>query len=310
MKIIKNIIFIIIFVCLIGLIYFKHADITKYIMVNYIYHDDSVIKKSNEYKRGYNFDYVKITDDFTPHDKQDILNIFYTALDDGWDELTFYCPENYDNCLNDVKEITEEDFILSNINNFVHTFNSYNTIYVNVNNFGRVHIEIQKLYTDEEIKLINQRIDEIYNKLITDNMTDSEKIKIIHDFIINNTVYDQERAKMVIDRTSTDFKHTSNIALGPLTTGKAICGGYTDTMALFLDKMGIKNYKVSSDTHIWNLAYIDGAWKHLDLTWDDPVVNTGENMLLHTYFLISYDELQKQNTTQHNFDATIYQEAK
>mgnify|MGYP004693979423 FL=1 len=81
-------------------------------------------------------------------------------------------------------------------------------------------------------------------------------------------------------------------------------------MALFLDKMGIKNYKVSSDSHIWNLVYVDGAWKHLDLTWDDPVVNTGENMLLHTYFLISYDELLKQNTAQHNFDTNIYQEAK
>ena len=148
------------------------------------------------------------------------------------------------------------------------------------------------------------------NQLINDKMTDVEKIKTIHDFIINNTVYDQERAKTVIDRTSTDFKHSSNLALGPLTTGKAICGGYTDTMALFLDKMGIKNYKVSSDSHIWNLVYVDGAWKHLDLTWDDPVVNTGENMLLHTYFLISYDELLKQNTAQHNFDTNIYQEAK
>ena len=33
-------------------------------------------------------------------------------------------------------------------------------------------------------------------------------------------------------------------------------------------------------------------------------------MLLHTYFLISYDELLKQNTAQHNFDTNIYQEAK
>lgn len=310
MKVIKSIFFTIVFIGLIGVVYFKHADITKYIMVNYIYRDDAITQKDNAYKRGYDWQYVKTTKDFTPHNKQDILNIFYTALDDGWDELTFYCPDDYNNCLTDVKEITKEDYVLSNINNFVQTFNSYNSIYVNINNFGRVHIEIEKLYTDEEIKVINKRVDEIYNQLINDKMTDVEKIKTIHDFIINNTVYDQERAKTVIDRTSTDFKHSSNLALGPLTTGKAICGGYTDTMALFLDKMGIKNYKVSSDSHIWNLVYVDGAWKHLDLTWDDPVVNTGENMLLHTYFLISYDELLKQNTAQHNFDTNIYQEAK
>lgn len=310
MRIIKKILTILICITIVIIIYTKHSEITKFIMINFIYTNDSFVQKDNEYKRGYDWAYVKTSKDFTPHKKQDILDIFYTALDDGWNELTFYCPDDYPNCLTDVKEITDEDYTLSNINNFVQTFNSYNTIYVNVNNFGRVHIEIERLYTDSEIKQINEKIDNIYNKIINDKMTDKQKIKAVHDYIINNTVYDQERAKTVIDRTSTDFKHPSNLALGPLITGKAICGGYTDTMALFLDKMGIKNYKVSSDSHIWNLVYLDGTWKHLDLTWDDPVVNTGENMLLYDYYLIDYNQLKSKNSVQHIFDETIYQEAK
>lgn len=309
MRIIKNLIAIIISIAIIGIIYSKHDDITKFIMVNFIYKDDLLIQKANSYKRENDWSYVKRTNDFTPHKRQDVLDIFYTALDNGWDELTFYCPDDYINCLSEVRSITEDDYTLSNINNFVQTFNSYNTIYVNINNFGRVHIEIEKLYTEEEIQTIKKKIDELYNKLITPNMTNTQKIKTIHNYIINNTVYDQDRAKTVIDRTSTDFKHPSNLALGPLTTGKAICGGYADTMALFLDKMNIKNYKVASTSHIWNLAYIDGSWKHLDLTWDDPVVNTGENLLLYDYFLISYEQLKKQNNPQHNFDINIYKEA-
>lgn len=310
MRFIKNLIAIILCCLTASFIYIHHAKITKFIMVNFVYKNDNVIQTNNQYKRGYNWNYVKTTTDFTPHKRQDILNIFYTALDDGWNELTFYCPDDYPGCLNDVKEITEEDYTLSNINNFVQTFNSYNTIYVNVNNFGRVHIEIEKLYTESEIKTITKKIDEIYDQIIQDKMTDEEKIKTIHNYIINHTVYDQERAKTVIDRTSTDFKHPSNLALGPLTTGKAICGGYADTMALFLDKMKIKNYKISSDSHIWNLVYLDGKWKHLDLTWDDPVVNTGENMLLYDYYLITYDQLISKNSAQHTFDETIYTEGK
>lgn len=310
MRTIKNLLAIILCIFVVYIIYQNHGKITKFIMVNYIYKNDNVIQKDNSYKRGYDWNYVKTTQDFTPHKRQDILDIFYTALDDGWDELTFYCPDDYPTCLGDVRDITEEDYTLSNINNFVQTFNSYNTIYVNVNNFGRVHIEIQKLYTEKEIKIIQEKIDEIYKQIITDQMSDSDKIKAAHNYIINHTVYDQARAKTVIDRTSTDFKHPSNLALGPLVTGKAICGGYTDTMALFLDKMKIKNYKVSSDSHIWNLVYIDGAWKHLDLTWDDPVVNTGENVLLYDYYLISYNQLKEKNNPQHHFDETIYVEAK
>ena len=81
-------------------------------------------------------------------------------------------------------------------------------------------------------------------------------------------------------------------------------------MALFLDKMGIKNYKISSSSHIWNLVYIDGDWKHLDLTWDDPVLVNGENAITDIFFLISTDELYSKNTSQHIFDENVFSEAK
>ena len=81
-------------------------------------------------------------------------------------------------------------------------------------------------------------------------------------------------------------------------------------MALFLDKIGLPNFKIASENHIWNVVYIDGQWKHLDLTWDDPVVDTGENILTYNYFLISTDDLKKKNEAQHQFDKSIFQEAK
>lgn len=292
-------------------IYYYHNDIINYVMYNIVYKDDFNYDEPNQYKRNYKFAYLKETKNFNPKNQKDILNIIYTGLNNGWDDFTFFCDlKAYDNCLNDVESITNNKVIMSNINNFVATYNSFNKVTVNYNNFGRVNIKIDKLYTAEDIEIINQKIDEIYNKLINDNMSDEEKIKTIHDYIINNTKYDSERSEEIKNKTYTNIRHYSNMAYGPLIYGKSICGGYTDTMALFLDKMKIENYKISSEKHIWNLVFIDGKWKHLDLTWDDPVVNTGIDILLDTFFLIDTNTLLEKDKTQHEFDQNVFIEAK
>lgn len=306
----KKIITTLFLLTVIGLLIVYHTSIVQFLMIHVVYKDEVLIKEANEYEKGNDWDYVKETEDFQPKSKQDILNIFYTALNRGWDELTFYCPSEYTECLNDVNEITTNQNTLSYVNNFVSTYNSYNKIRVNVNNFGRVNIEIQKIYDDSLISQLNQKVNEIYNNIIQESMPTEEKIKTIHDYIIENTVYDEARSDEIKSGITNDYIHTSNTAYGPLFTGKAICGGYTDAMALFLDKMEIPNFKIASENHIWNVVYIDGVWKHLDLTWDDPVVDTGENIITHNYFLITTEELEQKQELQHQFDKSVFQEAK
>ena len=167
------------------------------------------------------------------------------------------------------------------------------------------------MYNDSTvIKDIDAKIDTIYNNLINEKMTDEEKIKVIHDYIISNTAYDEERANEVKNEINMDEIHSSNIAYGPLFTGKAICGGYTDAMALFLDKMGIPNIKIASNNHIWNAVYINGEWRHLDLTWDDPVVVNGKDTITYNYYLITTSELKNKKDSQHQFDENIFKELK
>ncbi|MBR6253443.1 MAG: hypothetical protein IKR04_06385, partial [Clostridia bacterium] len=79
-------------------------------------------------------------------------------------------------------------------------------------------------------------------------------------------------------------------------------------MAIFLDYFDIPNYKVSSENHVWNAVMLDGKWYHLDLTWDDPIISTGEQIVDDTYFLITTEELKKQTDNQHHFDETVYTE--
>lgn len=302
----KKLLTTIILLLTIGFIFTNYKSLMKMVMQNVVDKDYNITRENNEYFRNESWNYVQLTNNFNPSNIQDIMNIFYTALDSGWDEVTYYCADEYISCIKDTENITNDNYILSNINNFVSTYNSYNRIFVNYNSIGRVNITFERIYNKQQIEAINRKIDLVIKDIINDNMSDEEKIKAIHDYIINNTKYDEERANIVKSGTYDTLLHSSNTAYGALFNGKAICGGYTDTMALFLDKLGFKNYKISTNSHIWNVVYINGDWKHLDLTWDDPVTNTGEDILEYNFFLISDEELENKNTSQHNYDKSIY----
>ena len=73
------------------------------------------IPESNEYAYNYSYNYVKKSDDFIPYSKQDIINIFYSILDNGYDSFTFYCPSEYKECLKDVEMISNNQSIITNI---------------------------------------------------------------------------------------------------------------------------------------------------------------------------------------------------
>jgi len=77
-------------------------------------------------------------------------------------------------------------------------------------------------------------------------------------------------------------------------------------MAIFLDKLNIANYKISSEDHVWNLVYINDKWLHLDLTWND----TDDSYYQTLYFLIDNSELFKYDKDNYHFDDNFYIEAK
>ena len=267
------------------------------------YNKDATILNNNEYANNNDYSYVKLTDDFVPKNKNDIINIYYTILNSGMSSFTFYCSNEYKDCINDINYISNNQILLSEINNFVPVYNSFQNIDTEFDSLGKVTITITHNYTNSQIEIIESKVDDIYNELIKDNMTDNEKIKSIHDYIINTTKYDTDRSDNKIT------KYHSDIAYGALIEHYAICGGYADSMKLFLDKLNIPNYKISSENHIWNLVKLDNKWYHLDLTWDDPVTSTGEDVLEYDYFLITTEQLKKLETDQHIFDENVYQEA-
>ena len=257
---------------------------------------------SNDYTRDYDFNYVQLTDNFSPNNYQDLLNIYYTVLNSGETEFSFYCPDNYASCLNDVDSLANNQSVLSTINNFIHPFNSFRHLETSYDDYGKVTLKIEHIYTNNDIKLIEAKVKEIEKEIWQDTMTNEDKIKEAHNYIINNSKYDSDRSDNNI------VKYKSDTAYGTLLEGYSLCGGYTDAMELFLEDMNIKSYKISSENHVWNAVYLNDTWYHLDLTWDDPITTDGSDILEYNFFLITTSELNELEAEQHNYDKNVYKE--
>lgn len=258
------------------------------------------IPSPNDYYKNYDFKFVQESNQYVPYSYQGLLNIVFSTLNNGWDTFTFYCPDEYTDCLKDMNEISNDTTLLSNINNYVHPYNTYSKIGIVSNNTGEITINITKLYSDSDIEKINKGVDDIITKYIKSDMSDDDKLLVIHDYIINNTRYDINK--------SNDASYT---ALGPLFNGTAVCSGYADLMAIFISKFGLKNYKVASNTHVWNAVLVNGEWLNIDLTWDDPITKDSDvDTLQHDFFLVNTKKLLEFDTKDHKFDTTVYQELK
>lgn len=299
----KILAFLILLIILVGVVIYRIDDIT-YLVDNYITPKFTPVSlgEKNQYYREYDFNYVQNTNNFEPHSKQDILNIYYTAINAGKTSFTFYCPSEYTSCLDEVSALANNQNELSNINNYVHPYNGFSHIETEYDSLGKVTLKIKKNYSEYDIIEVEKKIGEVITHLTSNLLSDRENIKNIHDYIINNSKYDSAKAE---DKVSL---YRSDIAYGPLFQGYAICGGYTDLMELFLEKLNIKSYKISSNNHIWNALLLDGAWYHLDLTWDDPVASDGNDYLEYDYFLIDTNRLLSLDVTQHQFDQNVFSE--
>ena len=208
----------------------------------------NVPEEKTVYNRKYSFETVHETDNFIPKNIDDIKNIYFTVLNKGWDEFTFYCDKDYDNCANDVKTIANDSEYINLINNYVSPFNSYKKYNTVITNDNEISVSIEKLYTNDEIDKINVKLNSIFIELGINDTISSANIKKLHDYVIDNIKYDEEYKE-------NNRESVSNKAYGALFNSVALCSGYTDTLALMLDKLHIPNFKVTSSEHVWNVIY-------------------------------------------------------
>ena len=50
--------------------------------------------------------------------------------------------------------------------------------------------------------------------------------------------------------------------------GNGVCEGIAKLFLCFLSELGVPCMIITGDHHAWNIAYVNGGYKHFDLTWD------------------------------------------
>ena len=151
----------------------------------------------------------------------------------------------------------------------------------------------------EKNKKVETEVNRIIKEKIKKDMSEIEKVKTIHDYLVLSVAYDYENfVKNSVPQDSFE-------AYGALINKVAVCDGYTKSMALLLNKIGIQTIQVSGigngGNHSWNMVKIEGRYYHIDTTWDDPVPNKPESVQ-YNYFLKN----NKQLKVDHQWDETAY----
>ena len=157
------------------------------------------------------------------------------------------------------------------------------------------HITISN--PDKRYEAAKQEAKRRVAQIIDDAMSLEEKITAIHDNIIATTSYEEEQAE-----ANSELFQASSVLLD----GVGVCSGYSRAFMLMAKEAGIEAVYVSASAmnHGWN--YVRGAsgWRHIDITWDDPVpdeagriLNTYLNMDEDAFF---YNDIHILNKTEKN----------
>ncbi|MBV7275004.1 Ig-like domain-containing protein [Clostridiaceae bacterium UIB06] len=151
-------------------------------------------------------------------------------------------------------------------------------------NLNTITFNFSYLATKEQEDYVDKKVTSILSTLITSSMTDDDKEKTIHDYIVKNVTYDQS--------------YTYYSAYDALYYGTSVCQGYALLAYKMLKQAGL-NVRIitgnaGGESHAWNLVNVRGKWYQLDCTWDDPVPDTGK---------VSYD-YYNINDTQMGVDHT------
>lgn len=139
---------------------------------------------------------------------------------------------------------------------------------------------------------INTAVKKVINTAIKKKMSDFEKVKALHDYLVLNVEYDD---KNYLNNTVSDDSYQ---VYGALINKKSVCDGYSKTMQLLLKKVGIQSFYVTGtangEDHSWNLVRLNGKYYYVDTTWDDPVPNK-KGVVNYNYFLLTNKQLEKDH---------------
>lgn len=145
-------------------------------------------------------------------------------------------------------------------------------------------------------KTQKNRVNQIIKSTIQKSMSNYDKVKAVHDWMVQNVKYDYYRL------LSGNIPNVSHTAKGALIRKVAVCDGYAHAFQKVMNKLKIPCRFVVGRSggvgHAWNMVKLGGKWYHVDVTFDDPIINnTNTNTTpYYTYFLKSTSVMKKSHS--------------
>lgn len=190
--------------------------------------------------------------------------------------------------INEDNSTLVDDYVWNSITDVKYDGSGYDADYDITLNVGYVETKTQADYVENQIQTV------IFPKILKSGMSDLDKEKAIHDYIISTVAYDESL--------------TDHSDYGAIVNKSTVCQGYALLCYKMLTDAGIDSKIVvgkSDDvSHAWNMAKIAGVWYYLDCTFDDPVPDI-PGRLEYNYFNKTTAEMEKD----HDWNESNYPEA-
>ena len=159
---------------------------------------------------------------------------------------------------------------------------------VYINSYQDSNYLAEPFYSKENIDECQAQIESVRDNILSniEGKSTVDKIRYIHNYLIDNIQYDQTIQK----------DNIYNI-YGALVQHVSVCEGYAKALQYLLSSAGIENVIVTgiatnnngeTENHAWNYVKIGNAWYALDVTWDDPIIIGGgkiNDKIRYQYFL-------------------------
>ena len=119
-------------------------------------------------------------------------------------------------------------------------------------------------------------------------LSDYEKIDMINEYVCDYVDYYPHEP----GDDNAEYPDQSHTAWGAFFEHYAVCDGFSRTVKLLCDDMGLECKIVVGEVngrglHAWNLVKVDGQWYHLDVTWNDGCGDRSEYFLIPDSYLDS-----------------------
>lgn len=141
---------------------------------------------------------------------------------------------------------------------------------------------------------VYEEMKKVLRNIISDDMTDIQKVIAIHDYLVMNVTYDEEVLQLLYQGNKDTYQYRSFYLEGVFFDKKAVCEGISKAFTSLCNIEGIpcvvvEGYQKNNPNgagHAWNKVYVDNNWYIVDVTSDGTIIEGAYEILSYKYCLI------------------------